>query len=890
MVMHSANTYDIPLTPAPSGLVYGSVKESSTMNPLLATIKVYRHDDPELYVELNTDSMTGEYEVSLPHFTYEFRVTANQHIPVSQGLTVDADSLERNFELDPTVGNVLVINDDDGSKPEEPKMDKWGAISDGWKDENLKAGESSELIAQFLTDFGYNASTVQAAETDAEIWFDYDFIVWSCGGDGNPVSDSIHRSHLIDYANSGGKLLIEGGEIIFKWVDMDTIFAKKVLHAVDFAGDNSGDLNLVPSLGYHPLANLPNPLPSTISIAYTSYGDQDASAPARDAYVVYDCTDDPLHAGILVYDDNVSPQSGQIVFYSFDLTALSDTGAKRDLLQNTAEFLISEETSPNCWVSGQAHLMAASSDSGTVVTARAGTYFYSDTTGPDGTYLIALYPGLYSITAHHEGYRDSILSGVLTVEDQVTENVDFDLYPLTTIYSQDFDESDGGFAGTGDWEWGTPTSGPQSSHSLPNLWATILDTNYSPYSDSRLETPELIMPYGLANPMLSFWHWYDIESDYDGGNVKISVNRGSWEIVDPAVPYPEAHAASSNAGIPGERCYSGGSHRFWEQVHFDLTSYVAPDDSFQVRFHFGSDVSVQSLGWYIDDVVVSGVDYYPGTGVVHGRVMDLETTLPLEGVVVAANGHEGTTNTDGDYLIEIPSGIYTVKATLLGYNVDSVSNVLVATDETVAVDFALTHPEMVVEPSSFTLDLAQESTLDTSMVLSNPGNGELTYQIDVAFLRRSVRRKGAKLDSDMKSVWLVVNPLSGSAGPSSSDTITLHFDASGLYVDSTYRAILSINSNTASGPPHVPVSMTVESPYACGDCNGDERLTIADGTYLVGYIYKGGPAPLGEGDVNVNGRINFADALYIKRYLYNNGSPPCDPPVTLDSGDAGTDP
>ena len=888
LVMHSPNTYDILLAPAPSALVYGWVKESGTMNPLLATIEVYRTDSPVLYIELNTDTVTGEYEVSLPHFTYEFRVSAPQHIPTTQELIVDVDSLERNFELDPAIGNILVINDDDGSKVTEPKVGKWDVISDGWKDEDWKVGQSSELIAQFLTDFGYNVSTVQAAETDAETWFDYDFIIWSCGKDGNPVSDSTYRSHLIEYANSEGKLLIEGGEITFKWVDADTTFAREVLHSIDFAGDNSGNLNLIQSLANHPIANVPNSLPPTIGITYTGYGDQDASTPARDAYVVYDCTDDPTHAGILVYDGNESPQSGQIVFYSFDFKALSDTLVKRNLLQNTADFLLTEETPPNCWISGRVDLVAASSDSGTVVTASSGAHSYSDTTGPDGGYFISLYPGLYSITARHNSYRDSTLSGVLTVEGQVVENIDFKLYPLITIYFQDFDESDGGFIGTGDWEWGIPQSGPQSAHSPPNLWATILDTNYSLYSDSKLETPELFMSDGLANPMLSFWHWYDIESNYDGGNVKISVNNGPWEIVDPTVPYPEDDATSSNAGIPGERCYSGGSHRFWEEVYFDLTPHVQPDDSFQLRFHFGSDGSVVSPGWYIDDVVVSGVDYYTGIGVIRGQVVDLETMLPLESVLVSAEGHEDVTNANGDYSIDISSGIHTVEAVLFGYNRDSVSGVSVAADETVTVDFALTHPEIVIEPASFVLDLAQECALDTSTVLSNPGNGELTYEIDLTFVRDLRSRKGREIAPDLKSSWLVADPLSGSVGPSASDSVSLHFNASGLSVDSTYRAVISVRNNTASGTLQSSVSMTVKPPYACGDCNGDGRADFADALYLKNFYYQvppGSPSPLGEGDVNLDGRLTFADALYIKNWHHQTppGSPaPCQPPLLDD--------
>jgi hypothetical protein len=68
------------------------------------------------------------------------------------------------------------------------------------------------------------------------------------------------------------------------------------------------------------------------------------------------------------------------------------------------------------------------------------------------------------------------------------------------------------------------------------------------------------------------------------------------------------------------------------------------------------------------------------------------------------------------------------------------------------------------------------------------------------------------------------------------------------------------------------------SGSACGDCNADTRVTIADANYLVSYIYRGGPAPIGDGDVNVDTRITIADANYLVAYIYRGGPDPCNPP------------
>ncbi|MBD3332830.1 hypothetical protein GF356_08265 [candidate division GN15 bacterium] len=59
-----------------------------------------------------------------------------------------------------------------------------------------------------------------------------------------------------------------------------------------------------------------------------------------------------------------------------------------------------------------------------------------------------------------------------------------------------------------------------------------------------------------------------------------------------------------------------------------------------------------------------------------------------------------------------------------------------------------------------------------------------------------------------------------------------------------------------------------------GDVNADDRLNIQDVTYLVDYLFGGGPAPqpLAAGDVNCDGSLNILDLTLMVGYLFNNGS------------------
>ena len=65
--------------------------------------------------------------------------------------------------------------------------------------------------------------------------------------------------------------------------------------------------------------------------------------------------------------------------------------------------------------------------------------------------------------------------------------------------------------------------------------------------------------------------------------------------------------------------------------------------------------------------------------------------------------------------------------------------------------------------------------------------------------------------------------------------------------------------------------------YVNGDPNGNEAINLLDITFLINYLYKGGPPPIPEaaGDANCNGATNILDVTYLINYLYKGGNPPC---------------
>ncbi|HDL02827.1 MAG TPA: hypothetical protein ENH25_01700, partial [candidate division Zixibacteria bacterium] len=64
--------------------------------------------------------------------------------------------------------------------------------------------------------------------------------------------------------------------------------------------------------------------------------------------------------------------------------------------------------------------------------------------------------------------------------------------------------------------------------------------------------------------------------------------------------------------------------------------------------------------------------------------------------------------------------------------------------------------------------------------------------------------------------------------------------------------------------------------WLCGDVNNDGSINILDITYIINYLYKGGPAPIfpEASDVDNSGSINILDISYIISYLYKGGPEP----------------
>jgi hypothetical protein len=204
--------------------------------------------------------------------------------------------------------------------------------------------------------------------------------------------------------------------------------------------------------------------------------------------------------------------------------------------------------------------------------------------------------------------------------DNVETNVDIKLDIGKQVISgnfEDFEATDGGYthnangAGVDAWQWGTPTSGPMAAHSGSKVWATNLAGLYPASMWCSLITTPFTVPAAFQ---FKFWHWYQFESNYDGGNVKITIDGGAtWTLITPVGGYPGV--MSSNPYMNGQAAYTGTTAgASWNQAVFDLSAYEG--NVVQIMWETASDSSVQYNGWYIDDVgdvIISWQNVYSQT-------------------------------------------------------------------------------------------------------------------------------------------------------------------------------------------------------------------------------------------------------------------------------------
>jgi len=247
----------------------------------------------------------------------------------------------------------------------------------------------------------------------------------------------------------------------------------------------------------------------------------------------------------------------------------------------------------------------------------------------------------------------------------IPENANtFNVACATTGYSQDFEQDDGGFISSdpSGWDWGIDTTA--GAHSPTHVWGTCLGQQYPVNANYTLTTPSLSIG---DNATMSFWHYYQMESNYDGGNVKISTDGGqNWNLLMPVGNYP-----STNVPALSEAGYTG-TQSTWLQAQFNLSNYA--NQNIKLRWTFASDDMINGRGWYIDDLTIIGV--FSNSGMISGTIGFSGSNPNFAQAVLSTNsGYATHPNPDGSYALYVPFGMHNLSLQMPGCLTESFNNV-----------------------------------------------------------------------------------------------------------------------------------------------------------------------------------------------------------------------
>jgi Zn-dependent metalloprotease len=132
----------------------------------------------------------------------------------------------------------------------------------------------------------------------------------------------------------------------------------------------------------------------------------------------------------------------------------------------------------------------------------------------------------------------------------------------------------------------------------------------------HLTSPAITLPTTTDFARATFEHWVATEAGWDGGNLKISVNGGPWQLVPPSEFTFNGYnvvlftAADGNTDpLAGQPAWSGNDAGMvkggsWGRSHVNLGNLAGRGDAIRLRWDLGSDGCTGSVGWYLDNVNV----------------------------------------------------------------------------------------------------------------------------------------------------------------------------------------------------------------------------------------------------------------------------------------------
>ncbi len=200
-----------------------------------------------------------------------------------------------------------------------------------------------------------------------------------------------------------------------------------------------------------------------------------------------------------------------------------------------------------------------------------------------------------------------------------------------------------------------------------------------------LQSPPFTLPAQTTEWRLAFDHWVATESDWDGGNLKLRVNGGSWQLIPASAflfnPYNQTlkPATQGNTNpLSSQPAFSGADagslDGSWGQSQLNLSSFADAGDVIELRLELGYDGCNGLVGWYIDDLQFYACTAPPDLSLT--KRVNPTTALPGQPVTYTLTiASQGVTPT-GEITVadQLPNGLTLLGVTANGVTLQPIAN------------------------------------------------------------------------------------------------------------------------------------------------------------------------------------------------------------------------
>ncbi len=329
------------------------------------------------------------------------------------------------FEVVASKGSVLLVDDRYNSKS-LAAAERRGVQS------AAPAEKSVADLSLWLTDAGFAVDTIMASAVKSSSFLGYDAVMVSSGSNFAPFAFPELRRTMVLWTELGGKLIVEGGETGYTTAVAPGYpeMMGTALPISAYSGEDASRLWAPVEMADFPLLKRPHILPAPILVdtaGGNDWGAADLVDRSPTSFVAMHAGYGTTRGGIIIHDNNTGVESGQIVYFPFDIIK-TDEAEGRMLLDNVMTYLLTEEPPGSASISGQITLAGQSDHAG--ITVRVGVT-HSTITAADGSYTLpGLWGGDYSLIVEEAGYAP-VTRRVTVVDDMDTGGKDFYLIPVT---------------------------------------------------------------------------------------------------------------------------------------------------------------------------------------------------------------------------------------------------------------------------------------------------------------------------------------------------------------------------------------------------------------------------------------------------------------------------